>query len=189
MVPDVSQRLIQLHSNLVECEPLEEMQFERIALVFGQGGEESLNGSAAGQMIEGIVLSPPLRACINQVRSAVQIYTSIEVARLKVATLIDRPMVGHLYDPGPNRTLRSVKHLAFTVDEQKDFLKQVIGLGSISQYSTRNRAHQPGITLKQASQRLHVANADPGQQVLIRSVYLRLRGFLRWKPAELSCEG
>ena len=100
MIANISQRLVQLHSNLVEGIALVKMQAKSIALVFSQGVEKSLDGRISDQFTKRIVRFPAIRAWIKYFRRSIEIYMCVEVTRLQVTAPVDGPMVGHLDNPG-----------------------------------------------------------------------------------------
>jgi len=73
VVSDISQRLIQLHGDLVECAALEKMQGQSTALVFRQGVEKFLEGRICDQRTEWIVVLPACGARAGEQKPSFQI--------------------------------------------------------------------------------------------------------------------
>src|SRR5579862_506466 len=126
MISDVSQGLIQLRGDLGECVSLVEMQTQSIALIFTEGVQKSLDGRISDQLHTELGFHCRLRTGVECFRSYIEVDARVEVPRLEVTSAVDCAMVSHLNDPGTAGALGGIKYFRFAMNEQENFLKQVV---------------------------------------------------------------
>jgi hypothetical protein len=88
-------------------------------------------------------------------------------------------MVGHLDDPRAGRTFGAIKHRALLMDEQENVLEQVVRFRIVPEDLVPDRPYQPGITAKEATQRLLISIDGASHQDFIWDIEASCRASIR----------
>jgi hypothetical protein len=89
------------------------------------------------------------------------------VPRIQVTTPGNGAVIGHLKDPEPRRASGSVEHPALAMDQEKDVLEQVVGLGCIPQNPISHSADDASVAAKKICQCFPAPAADLGNKGFI----------------------
>ena len=153
MVFHVPAALVQLHRNFAQRIAFDEEHLQRPALVLGQTLEGLPESFASQEAVTKVLHCSSLTSSGAQVPLHVfEANSSIEVAGIQIAPAGNGTVVGHLEDPESGRPTGGIEQAALALDQEKDVLKQVVGLAGVSQDPVRHTTYNTGVTTEEQAE-------------------------------------